>query len=164
MIEHQPLKAGSLLDARLEACGTALREVDDMTPPGEQDAELSFGPGKLRYYVMRIPRRPLKVTAMTRHVNATQCLSSAEGRPFWLLLAPPDTEGPVLDASKAWLLRIEAGEGIKLHLGTWHAGPLFDADSASFFNLELSDTNQNDHETLKLSRSINLELNEALQR
>ena len=84
--------------------------MDDMTPPGEQDAELSFGPGKLRYYVMRIPRRPLQVTAMTRHVNATQCLSSAEGRPFWLLLAPPDTEGPVLDASKAWLLRIEAGE------------------------------------------------------
>ena len=65
----------------------------------------------------------------------------------------------VLDAAKAWLLRIEAGEGIKLHLGTWHAGPLFDADSASFFNLELSDTNQNDHETLKLNRSIAVELN-----
>ena len=55
----------------------------------------------------------------------------------------------VLDA-KAWLLRVEAGEGIKLHLGTWHAGPLFDADSASFFNLELSDTNQN----VKLNRSL----------
>ena len=65
----------------------------------------------------------------------------------------------MLDASAAWLVRIEAGEGIKLHLGTWHAGPLFDADSASFFNLELSDTNQNDHETLKLNRSIAVELN-----
>ncbi|CAK24120.1 ureidoglycolate lyase [Synechococcus sp. CS-197] len=159
MIEHQPLKAGSLLDPRLPACGTALREVDDMTLPGEQDAQLSFGPGTLRYYVMRIPRRPLRITAMTRHMNATQCLSSAEARPFWLLLAPPDTEGPVLDASAAWLLRIDAGEGIKLHLGTWHAGPLFDADSASFFNLELSDTNQNDHETLKLDRPLQVSLN-----
>ena len=36
---------------------------------------------------------------------------------------------------------------------------MFDADSASFFNLELSDTNQNDHETLKLNRSIAVELN-----
>ena len=59
----------------------------------------------------------------------------------------------------AWLLRIEAGEGVKLHLGTWHAGPLFAADSASFFNLELSDTNQNDHETLKLDRPLQVSLN-----
>ena len=159
MIEHQPLQSASLLDPRLPACGTALREVDDMTLPGDQDAQLHFGPGTLRYYVMRIPRRSLRIAAMTRHRKATQCLSSADARPFWLLLAPPTIEGPVLDASAAWLLRIDAGEGIKLHLGTWHAGPLFETESASFFNLELSDTNQNDHETLKLNRSITVELN-----
>ena len=158
MISHEPLQAGSLLDPRLQSCGTALREVDDMTPPGEQDAELRFGPGQLRYYVMRLPRRSLDVSAMTRHLNATQCLSSAEGQPFWMLLAPPELQGPVLDASRAWLLRVDAGEGIKLHLGTWHAGPLFEAPSASFFNLELMDTNQRDHETLALSEALTVAL------
>ena len=129
-----------------------------MTPPGEQDAELRFGPGQLRYYVMRLPRRSLNVSAMTRHLNATQCLSSAEGQPFWMLLAAPELQGPVLDASRAWLLRVDAGEGIKLHLGTWHAGPLFEAPSASFFNLELMDTNQRDHETLALSEALTVAL------
>ena len=103
MISHQQLKAASLLDPRLKSCGTALREVDDMTPSGEQDAELRFGPGQLRYYVMRVPKRSLTINAMTRHLQATQCLSSAEGVPFWMLLAEPSTTGPILDASKAWL-------------------------------------------------------------
>ncbi|WP_231856389.1 hypothetical protein [Synechococcus sp. MIT S9508] len=147
-----------MLDPRLEACGTGLREVDDMTPPGDQDAELRFGPGQLRYYVMRIPLRPQPITAMTRHLQATQCLSSAEGRPFWMLLAAPQTKVPVLDASAAWLLKLNHGEGIKLHLGTWHAGPLFEAASASFFKLELADTNQSGHETLPLSRSLHIDL------
>ena len=158
MISHESLQAASLLDPRLDSCGTGLREVDDMTPPGDQDAELRFGPGQLRYYVMRLHRRPQPITAMTRHLQATQCLSSAEGRPFWMLLAPPDTQGPVLDASAAWLLKLNPGEGIKLHLGTWHAGPLFEAASASFFNLELADTNQRDHETLPLSDPLEVVL------
>jgi len=107
---------------------------------------------------MRIHRRPQPITAMTCHKQATQCLSSAEGRPFWMLLAAPHTQGPVLDASAAWLLKLNPGEGIKLHLGTWHVGPLFEAESATFFNLELADTNQSDHETLPLSRSVNVNL------
>ena len=158
MISHESLKAASLIDPRLGSCGTGLREVDDMTPSGDQDAELRFGPGQLRYYVMRIYRRRQPITAMTRHLQATQCLSSAEGRPFWMLLAAPHTQGPVLDASAAWLLKLNPGEGIKLHLGTWHVGPLFEAESATFFNLELADTNQSDHETLPLSRSVNVNL------
>ena len=158
MISHESLQAASLLDPRLDSCGTGLREVDDMTPPGDQDAELRFGPGQLRYSVMRLHRRPQPITAMTRHLQATQCLSSAEGLPFWMLLAAPDTQGPVLDASAAWLLKLNPGEGIKLHLSKWHAGPLFEAASASFFNLELADTNQSDHETLPLSGPLDVVL------
>ena len=75
-----------------------------------------------------------------------------------MLLAAPQTKGPVLDASAAWLLKLNPGEGIKLHLGTWHAGPLFEAASASFFNLELADTNQSDHETLPLSGPLDVVL------
>lgn len=46
------------------------------------------------------------------------------------------------------MCRIPPGHFIKLHEGTWHAGPLFDApDTMSFFNLELADTNVVDHNT-----------------
>lgn len=42
-----------------------------------------------------------------------------------------------------WLWQI-----IKLHIGTWHAGPLFaHAPFIDFVNLELADTNQTDHHT-----------------
>ena len=64
----------------------------------------------------------------------------------------------MLNASAAWLLKVNPGEGITLHLGTWDAGPLFEAPSASFFNLELADTNQSDHETWPLSRPLHVDL------
>ncbi len=100
---------------------------------------------------------------MTRHLKATQCLSSAEGRPFWMLLAQPETQGQVPDASAAWLLKVNPGEGIKLRLGTRHAGPLFVEVSASSFNLEFADTNQIDHETLPLSDAVKMPLNQGQQ-
>jgi hypothetical protein len=37
-----------------------------------------------------------------------------------------------------------------LHKGSWHAGPLFTDAQQSFFNLELTDTNQVDHHTCNL--------------
>jgi len=46
--------------------------------------------------------------------------------------------------------RIPGNCFIKLHLGTWHAGPLFHAESIDFYNLELSDTNINDFDTCNL--------------
>jgi hypothetical protein len=39
----------------------------------------------------------------------------------------------------------------KLHRGTWHAGPFFDTeDEIRFVNLELSDTNEVDHQNSNL--------------
>lgn len=49
--------------------------------------------------------------------------------------------------------RIPPGKFIKLHQGTWHAGPLFDGeDSMAFCNLELADTNVVDHNTFDYSK------------
>jgi ureidoglycolate hydrolase len=42
-------------------------------------------------------------------------------------------------------LRIAGALGIKLHRGTWHAGPFFTAPTINFISLELSDTNEVDH-------------------
>ena len=40
------------------------------------------------------------------------------------------------------VFRVPSGTFIKLHAGTWHAGPLFaTSPSMDFYNLELSDTN-----------------------
>jgi hypothetical protein len=39
-----------------------------------------------------------------------------------------------------------AGTFIKMHTGTWHAGPLFTSPAhIDFYNLELSETNVTDH-------------------
>ena len=46
------------------------------------------------------------------------------------------------------MFRIPHGVFVKLHQGTWHAGPLFDeAEYMDFYNLELADTNVADHNT-----------------
>jgi hypothetical protein len=42
--------------------------------------------------------------------------------------------------------------------GAWHAGPLFEAPEASFFNLELSDTNVTDHWSCDLKQHFGLSL------
>jgi hypothetical protein len=46
---------------------------------------------------------------------------------------------------------------IKLHKGTWHAGPYFSPATALFYNLELADTNLVDHETCDLTDIWGLE-------
>ena len=57
-----------------------------------------------------------------------------------MLLAQFDMQVPMLDANAAWLLRVMLGEGLKIHIGTWHAGSYFPANYALFFNLKLADT------------------------
>jgi len=47
---------------------------------------------------------------------------------------------------------------IKLNQGTWHAGPYFDDEFVDFYNLELSDTNINDHHTYNFGQRDSLEL------
>ena len=45
------------------------------------------------------------------------------------------------------VFRVPPGHFLKMHAGCWHAGPLFPSsvDVMDFYNLELSDTNQVDH-------------------
>ncbi len=75
-------------------------------------------------------------------------LASAGGQEWLLAVAPPpsvdsaDAE-PGLEAIRAF--RIPGDAAVMLSRGTWHAGPLFEGREASFFNLELSDTNVADH-------------------
>ena len=60
-----------------------------------------------------------------------------------LPVAKSDVKTPSAENMRAF--RIPPGVYIKLHCGTWHAGPLFDApEELDFANLELADTNVTD--------------------
>ena len=86
---------------------------------------------------------------ITYHANVTQCLGGLTAADWYLAVAAPTgsvKQSPTQQDLHAF--RIPAGKFIKLHQGTWHAGPLFnEPESMDFYNLELSDTNQADHNT-----------------
>ena len=63
-----------------------------------------------------------------------------------------------LSAASVQLVQVHPGEAVKLHQGTWHAGPFFHAPSALFYNLELGDTNLTDHNSHALTAPISLKL------
>ena len=95
-----------------------------------------------------------------RHViKALLDLASADAQPWWIVVAPPERLAADLTPQDLLLIRMEPGQGLKLHRGTWHAGPFFEQASALFFNLELADTNINDHGLQSLSVQVPLQLN-----
>ena len=155
----ETLTALSLHQCNFEQFGTAILPVDDMTPHSNRDAELKFNGANLRYYVMRLRRRPAVLGSMTRHTYSTQCLSSADAQPWWLAVAAANLQSEQLDHSTVRLVEVQPSEAVKLHQGTWHAGPFFLAPTAVFFNLELSDTNLTDHNSQPLKKKLKLNLN-----
>ena len=121
-----------------------------------EDAQLNLQNGVPRFYIMRLQKKGRKFGKITRHVQCTQCLGSLEGKDWLMAVAPPgDREKPSLDDIVAF--RIPGNCFIKLDVGTWHAGPYFDADFVDFYNLELSDTNVIDHFSFDFVKNHNLE-------
>ncbi len=128
--------------------GTVISPMADGTPFGSNDAALQLGAGTPRFYAMRLTNRGLVIGHITRHRQVTQVLASAGGLSWLLAVAPPPAEDlsdaePALDAIRAF--RIPGDAAVMLLRGAWHAGPLIETPEASFFNLELGDTNVTDH-------------------
>lgn len=141
--------------------GSVIGPTDDGVPFGPDDARLDLAGGTPRFYTMRIPGRGLDVTRITRHRRVTQVLASAGGHDWVMAVAPPDriddpSAQPPLEAIRAF--RVPGDTAIMLAVGTWHAGPLFEGEAASFFNLELSDTNIVDHHTCDLIETYGVTL------
>ncbi|MEG4533124.1 ureidoglycolate lyase [Microcoleus sp. D2_18a_D3] len=121
-----------------------------------EDAQLSLQNGIPRFYIMRLHHKGRKFGKITRHVQCTQCLGSLEGKDWLMAVAPPgDGYKPSLEDMAAF--RIPGNCFIKLDVGSWHAGPYFDADFVDFYNLELSNTNVVDHFTFDFVKNHNLE-------
>ncbi|WP_228375420.1 MULTISPECIES: ureidoglycolate lyase [unclassified Synechococcus] len=111
--------------------------------------------GQPRFYLMRLPRRGLKFSQITRHTRCTQCLGSLHGKEWFIAVAPPADE---LQVDEIQAFRVPGDRFIKLEMGTWHAGPYFDHEEfIDFYNLELADTNLTDRETINLLQTYNLE-------
>jgi len=157
----QPLSAEAFA-----AFGTVISKSEDGVPFGPQDAQLDLSRGTPRFYNMRLPGRGLSFNRITRHRAVTQALASVGGFDWVMAVAPPialdepDAE-PQLEDIRAFL--IPGDVAVMLHVGTWHAGPLFDAQEMSFFNLELADTNIVDHHTCNLTHRYGVTVQLVLQ-
>lgn len=138
--------------------GQVIQATSDGKPYDASDAQLVLQNGIPRFYIMRLFQRGRKFSAITRHHQCTQCLGSLEGKDWLMAVAPPNAASrqPILDEIRAF--RIPGTCFIKLHPGTWHAGPYFDHAFIDFYNLELSDTNIVDHDTHNFGKTDCLEL------
>jgi hypothetical protein len=128
------------------------------TPDGklwdDTDARLELDQGVPRLYIMTLEHGGLTFDRITRHQRCTQCLGAIGGEEWFLGVARPDIPPDRLAAEDITLWRIVGHCLIKLELGTWHAGPFFQAPRLNFFNLELSDTNVTDHFSVTLAERI----------
>lgn len=130
------------------------------TPDGKaydaEDAQLQLDQGIPRLYIMRLYNRGKRFVQITRHQKCTQCLGALQNLPWLIAVAPPHEDPqPALEAIVAFA--VPGNCFIKLNVGTWHAGPYFEQDFIDFYNLELSDTNINDHDTCDLSTLYGIE-------
>lgn len=152
----QQLIAQPVTPETFKPFGQVIFATRDGAVYGPDNAQLQIEKGIPRFYIMRLERRGYQFTRITRHQQCTQCLGSLAGKPWLIAVAPPGEAGhPALDGITAF--QIPGNCFIKLDLGTWHAGPHFDTDFIDFYNLELADTNQVDHDTCDLSALYNVE-------
>ena len=152
----RPIKVNPLTPLSFAPFGQVIAPTEDGVVFGPNDAQLELSRGTPRFYIMRLPRKGLRFRQITRHRQVTQCLASVGGKPWFIAVAPPHqfddpNAQPALEDIKAF--KIPGDVAIKLHRGSWHAGPFFEDDEISFFNLELADTNEADHQNCYLDRT-----------
>ena len=130
--------------------GQIARAEEDGVEFGPEDAQLDLSQGTPRFYIMRLRDKTMSFDTITFHAQVTQCLGALGDQPWYMAVSAPtkDVERfPKREDLKVF--KIPPGVFVKMHAATWHAGPLWDAAngpvSMDFYNLELSDTNQVDH-------------------
>jgi len=150
-IRRRPLTVRRVNPEAFRPYGQVIFAGEDGKLFDETDAQLNLCGGTPRFYIMRLFDRGRCFHEITRHVKCTQCLGSLDGRGWAIAVAPPSQDDrPNLDKLAAFW--VPGNCFIKLEVGTWHAGPYFEADSIDFYNLELSDTNLVDRFTYDFHR------------
>ena len=136
--------------------GQVIGASEDGSPFAGDDAQLVLTPGTPRFYIMRLLPKGRRFHRITRHQRCTQCLGALGGRSWWLGVCPPSA-GDRPDRQQLRVFEVPGDRFLKLDVGTWHAGPLFETGAIDFYNLELSDTNVTDHETYDFAIAEGLE-------
>lgn len=140
----QTLKAEAITPDKFAPYGDLVLPSSDGKPFDETDAQLDLSQGTPRFYIMQLTPRGRQFHRITRHQRCTQCLGALEGKRWLLAVAPPSADSKP-DTQQLKAFQIPGNCFIKLHKGTWHAGPYFEDEVINFYNLELSDTNEVDH-------------------
>ncbi len=143
------LKAQIITPESFAPYGQMITPSQDGKAFDQEDAQLVLDQGIPRFYLMRLYPKGLNFAQITRHRQCTQCLGSLGGQAWYLGVAP--SRSTPLNPDEIVVFKIPGDCFIKLDVGTWHAGPHFqDPDYIDFYNLELSDTNLVDHDTVNL--------------
>ena len=133
--------------------GQVISAEEDGAEFGPDDAQLDLSQGTPRFYIMRLRDKAMRFDRITYHGKVTQCLGALGDHSWYMAVAAPTmsverrpSEGDIR------VFEIPPGTYVKMHAGTWHAGPLWDSIDEGpahidFYNLELSDTNVVDHNT-----------------
>ena len=108
--------------------------------------------------IMHQRLRGLTFSKMARHRRVSQCLGSLQGKEWFMAVAAPTNNDsqPRLEDIAAFL--IPGDRIIKLHVGTWHAGPHFKHEECLFLNLENKDTNTRDFQEMALPQVCQIEI------
>jgi ureidoglycolate hydrolase len=120
---------------------------------GAHEAALTLNNGVPRLWLMQLGGPRLLFASLARHRRVSQCLGAMHGREWFIGVSPPSDpgDGARPDVSRLLMFRVPGDCVIKLHVGTWHAGPLFAHDECLFFNLENLDTNKRDFDAVDLA-------------
>ena len=153
-----PLPTDLITAEAFQPFGQVVFPSEDGALFGPGDAQLDLSQGIPRFYIMHLDHKGRHFSHITRHQACTQCLGSLNGEEWLMAVAPPGPESEP-DPSTIKAFRIPGNCFIKLHVGTWHAGPYFDQAAIDFYNLELSNTNVVDHYTCDLSVTFGLSFN-----
>lgn len=155
------LPAKPITPAAFAPFGELIAPIEDGVPFGTGDAKLDLTQGTPRLYIMRLPRKGLVFRQITRHRGVTQCLAALGGKSWMLAVAPPKNfddpmAEPALEDIAGFV--IPGNVAVKMHRGTWHAGPFFEDEEINFINLELADTNEVDHQNSYLAKRFGFAL------
>jgi ureidoglycolate lyase len=92
--------------------------------------------------VATVDRRDLRVQWMERHFKHTQTFIPLGGKPFIVVLAPPnDKELPDLDQVRAFLF--DGSSGFTMKIGTWHEFPFALLDHSNVIVILRKETTRN---------------------
>jgi ureidoglycolate hydrolase len=102
--------------------------------------------------IMHQRLRGLIFSKIARHLKVSQCLGSLQGKEWFMAVAAPTYNNTLPRSEDIAAFRIPGDRIIKLHVGTWHAGPHFKHEECLFLNLENEDTNTRDFQEMPLQR------------